>query len=100
MPSLTPDSPPVSRRRRLTGIVGALAMLAGLAGVASPAYAAESETGSIAGVVTGEAAAPLEGVRVQLFRCDEDFDPLEQRDCWTLLLDPGTEVATAADGTF
>lgn len=100
MPSLTPDSPPVSRRRRLTGIVGALAMLAGLAGVASPAYAAESETGSIAGVVTGAAAAPLEGVRVQLFRCDEDFDPLEQRDCWTLLWGPGTEGATAADGTF
>lgn len=101
MPSLTPDSPPVSRRRRFTGILGAFAMLVGLADVASPAYAAEPETtGSIAGVVTGEAGAPLEGVRVQLFRCDEDFDPLQQRDCWTLLWGEGTEGATAADGSF
>ncbi|WP_157000874.1 collagen binding domain-containing protein [Agromyces laixinhei] len=97
----TPESPPVPRRRRLTGILGAFAMLVGLAGVASPAYAAEPETtGSITGVVTGEAGALLEGVRVQLFLCDPDFDPLEQRDCWNLLWGEGTEGSTAADGSF
>ncbi|MFB6611120.1 collagen binding domain-containing protein [Agromyces sp. NPDC056379] len=97
----TPESPPAQRRRRYLGILGALAMLVGLAGVASPAAAAESETtSSIAGVVTGEAGAPLEGVRVQLFLCDPDFDPLEQRDCWSLLWGEGKEGVTAADGTF
>lgn len=102
MNSPTPESPPTGRRRRLLGMLGALTMAAGLAGVGSPALAAEADpvTGSIAGVVTGEAGAPLEGVRVQLFHCDPDFDPLEQRDCWTLLWGEGTEAATAADGSF
>jgi hypothetical protein len=104
MHPLTPESPRRPRRGLLVGVlgaVGALAMAVGLAGVASPALAAEPETtGSIAGHVSGEAGAPLEGVRVQLFFCDPDFEPLEQRDCWTLLWGEGTDAATAADGSF
>ncbi|WP_308797929.1 carboxypeptidase regulatory-like domain-containing protein [Agromyces silvae] len=116
MHSTIPQPQPASRRRRFRGAggalgargargalaaVGALAMAVGLAGVASPAHAAESDTtGSIAGTVTGEAGAPLEGVLVQLFHCTPDFDPFEQRDCWNLLWGEGQDAKTAADGTF
>lgn len=101
----TTGTPPAHRRRRLVGTLGASAMLVGLVGVAGvtapAASAAELETtGSITGVVTGEAGAALEGVRVQLFFCDPEFDPLVQRDCWNLLWGEGKEGTTAADGSF
>lgn len=102
---LAPPRRPRDRRGRILrgaiSALGALAMAAGLAGVASPALAAEPDsTGSIAGTVTGEAGAPLEGVLVQLFQCDPDFDPFAQSDCWNLLWADGTDANTAADGTF
>lgn len=104
MNSPRPDSPPVARRSRSAGalgVIGALAMTAGLVGVGSPAFAADAEpTGTISGVVTGEAGAPLGGVRVQLFHCDPDFDPFAQSDCWTLLWGDGQDAATAPDGSF
>lgn len=101
MHSPAPETPPAPRRRRLAGVLGALALVGGLVGLGSPAQAAEpAATGSIAGTVTGEADAPLEGVRVQLFHCDADFDPFQQPDCWNLLWGEGTDAITAADGTF
>ncbi|GAA1965237.1 hypothetical protein GCM10009717_35120 [Agromyces allii] len=76
-------------------------MALGLVAVGAPAAnAAEPAAGSITGVVTGEAGAPLEGVLVQLFHCDPDFDPTQQADCWTLLWANGQSAKTAADGTF
>ncbi|WP_350347886.1 carboxypeptidase regulatory-like domain-containing protein [Agromyces sp. G08B096] len=94
-------SPPGRLGRRLLAAAGAFAVALGLAGFAAPANAAEPETtGSIAGVVTGEAGAPLEGVWVQLFHCDPDFDPTQQIDCWNLLWGEGQDARTAADGSF
>ncbi|WP_127792279.1 collagen binding domain-containing protein [Agromyces sp. LHK192] len=100
----SPDlAPPTRRRSRgLLGGLAAVAMTLGVAGFAAPAaHAAETaETGSITGVVTGEAGAPLDGLYVQLFRCDPDFDPTQQYDCWSLLYGEGQDAHTAADGSF
>ncbi|WP_395244399.1 carboxypeptidase regulatory-like domain-containing protein [Agromyces sp. MMS24-K17] len=95
-------APPTRPGRRLLGGLAALATVLGLAGFAAPAAhaAEEPETGSITGVVTGAAGAPLDGVLVQLFHCDADFDPTQQSDCWTLLWADGQSGRTAADGSF
>ncbi|ANJ25817.1 carboxypeptidase regulatory-like domain-containing protein [Agromyces aureus] len=100
---LSPDlAPPTRRRRRgLAAGLAALAMTLGLVAVGTPAAnAAEPDAGSITGTVTGEAGAPLQGVLVQLFHCDPDFDATQQADCWTLLWGAGQSAKSAADGTF
>ncbi|MDH6180305.1 putative cell wall-binding protein [Microbacteriaceae bacterium SG_E_30_P1] len=88
-PSLTPI-------RRILGVITALILGVGLVG-ASPLAASAAGTGVIAGTVTGAAGVPLQGVNIQLFYCDEDYDPQTQLDCWTLL--PGA-TPTAANGTY
>ncbi|NYF10076.1 putative cell wall-binding protein/protocatechuate 3,4-dioxygenase beta subunit [Leifsonia sp. AK011] len=86
-------------RRRVLAAATALVMGVGLAGVGTaPAMAAG--TGVIAGTVTGEGGAPLSNVLVQLFYCDPDYNPVQQRDCWTLLYEAEDIAYTASDGTF
>ncbi|MFF2370728.1 carboxypeptidase regulatory-like domain-containing protein [Agromyces sp. NPDC058110] len=95
--------PPRRTGRGLLGGLAALAMTVGLAAVGTPAAnaaGAAADTGSITGVVTGEAGAPLQGVFVQLFHCDPEFDPTVQADCWTLLWGEGQSAKTGADGMF
>lgn len=73
-------------------------MAVGLAGVtATPALAAG--TGVISGTVTGTSSTPLQGVLVQVFLCDPNYNPLSQENCWTSV-NTGGQILTAANGTY
>ncbi len=70
----------------------------GLAGVATtPAMAAG--TGVIAGTVTGTGNAPLQGISVQIFFCDPNYNPQQQQNCWSGV-NTGGQILTAANGSY
>lgn len=97
VPIVDHSVPTRSLGRRVLAAATALVMAVGLAGAtASPALAAG--TGVISGTVTGTGNAPLQGISVQIFRCDPNFNPLTQQNCWTGVTTG--QILTAANGSY